>query len=82
MLAVCPKDRSHRLFVTEVDVVERWTVNEWGAAMKVDFLRVENGPTPDRIWLCEACGARAIVSHQHFGPRWCTGAAGDTGCNG
>jgi hypothetical protein len=64
MKATCPKDKSHKRFITVVHVTEDWVVDEDG-----DFIAVHEGsgevvhkPDPENTWTCAECGAQAEVA--------------------
>jgi len=60
MTAQCPKDPTHKRFVTVAHVSEDWLVDEDG-----DFIEVvgdgetSSKPDPGNIWTCHECGAEA-----------------------
>jgi hypothetical protein len=65
MKATCPKDPTHKRFITVAHVTEDWVVDETG-----DFLEVfDTGgdtevvcpPQPDNHWTCKECGHEAKV---------------------
>ena len=62
--ARCPKDPTHKQFVTVAHVTEDWVVDASG-----NFLEVHEGsegsvvhrPDPGNIWTCLVCGTEATV---------------------
>jgi len=62
--ATCPKDASHKRFVTVAHVSEEWIVDEHG-----NFIELQPGgygetvapPMKGNTWQCADCGAEANV---------------------
>ena len=62
MKATCPKDPSHKQFVTVASVMEEWLVDQHGNYLNViESLQTNHGPDPGNIWRCHKCGSRAEV---------------------
>jgi len=61
LLAWCPKDPTHKKFITSAHVVEEWLVDSKG-----DFLEnrshgeTVHGPDTGNTWACDTCGAEAV----------------------
>ena len=61
-IAVCPKDKRHKRFVTVVHVTEDWVVDEHGDFIdfaKAQYPEVVAAPSPDNFWTCTVCGSEA-----------------------
>ena len=64
MKATCPKDETHKRFITVATVTEDWIVDSWGDFL--DDYGESNGdvihhPDPGNIWTCAECGEEAKV---------------------
>jgi hypothetical protein len=63
--ARCPKDPSHRTFLTTAHVMEEWLVDENGRFIEAEqTLETTRRPHPDNIWTCATCGHEAVVTRQ------------------
>ena len=61
-IAVCPKNKKHKEFVTVAHVTEDWVVDEHGHFLSVvrdSDHQIVAPPHPDNIWTCYICGAEA-----------------------
>ena len=62
MKATCPKDKTHKTFVTVAHVTQDWIVDEHGNFIEeVKTVEVIEPPNVDNIWTCATCGEEAIV---------------------
>jgi hypothetical protein len=63
MKATCPKDPSHKRFITVAHVTEDWVVDPYGNYQDKfgDEMEVVADPHPDNTWTCATCGATATV---------------------
>jgi len=64
MKAVCPKDPTHKKFVTVVTVTEDWVVDAQGNFLDVpdsSETEVVHKPDPGNTWTCAECGEQARV---------------------
>jgi len=63
MKACCPKDPTHKKFITVAHVSQDWVVDEHGNFLEVvkDLETVAN-PDPWNTWTCAECGAEALCS--------------------
>jgi len=63
MKATCPKNPTHKRFITVVHITEDWEVNEAGGFEEVANSDGElvHGPDPGNSWTCKDCGAEAKV---------------------
>ena len=67
-IAVCPKDRTHKTFITSAYVSEMWIVDCDGnfcEVAKSQDTQVLHYPDPDNTWECATCGAEAEREWQH-----------------
>jgi len=63
MKARCPKDPSHKRFITTAHVMEEWRVDSEGNWIEtICCLQTDHGPDPDNTWTCAICGAEAEVT--------------------
>jgi hypothetical protein len=63
MKAQCPKDPTHKEFITTAHVMEDWKVDEHGNFIEqLECLQTDHGPDPDNNWTCAICGAEAEVT--------------------
>jgi len=63
MKAVCPKDPSHKEFITVAHVAEDWVVDEHGNWIStIASTETVAKPNPDNEWTCNICGAKAEVN--------------------
>lgn len=61
-IAVCPKNKKHKKFVTVAHVSEDWVVDEQGNFLRVAkdcYHEIIAPPHPENSWTCCACGAQA-----------------------
>ncbi len=63
MKARCPKNPSHKEFITVAHVTEYWRVDESGSFKDTtgESGEVTAPPSPLNLWTCYECGAEAIV---------------------
>lgn len=64
MTVRCPKDPTHKEFVTVATVTEDWVVDDGGYFIEVarpSESQVVHGPDRHNIWTCHTCGAAAII---------------------
>lgn len=62
MLATCPKDPSHKKFVTVIHSSQDALVNEKGFVEEiVTDLEIVAKPDSGNIWTCAVCNSEAIV---------------------
>lgn len=62
LLAKCPKDDSHKKFITVAHVSEDWCVDENGNFIESrGILETVAPPQPENTWVCDVCGAEAEV---------------------
>lgn len=64
MKATCPKDKTHKKFITVVTVTEDWVVDAQGNFIDVpdnSESEVVHGPNSDNTWTCAECGTQARV---------------------
>jgi hypothetical protein len=63
MKATCPKDPTHKEFITTAHVMEDWKVDEHGNFIEqLEVIQTDHGPDPDNNWTCAICGAEAEVT--------------------
>lgn len=63
MKATCPKDPSHKRFITVAHVAEDWLVDDYGNWIEtIETTDIVAKPDPGNTWTCQACGAEAKVS--------------------
>jgi hypothetical protein len=63
MKAICPKDPTHKKFVTIAHVAEDWLVDEHGNWLStLGSVETTHKPDPDNDWTCDECGAKATVT--------------------
>ncbi len=63
MKAVCPKDPTHKQFVTVAYISQDWLVDEKGNFEEVFGYESQtlHGPNFDNIWTCSICGEVAEI---------------------
>ena len=64
MKARCPKNETHKRFITVAHVTEDWVVDEKGNFIEVcdeTCGETTHGPDPENTWQCAICFAEAIV---------------------
>lgn len=63
MQSVCPKDATHKEFITTAHVMQDWLVDAHGNWIRTIDESVETsfGPNKDNTWTCAICGATADV---------------------
>lgn len=63
MLAICPKNKEHKRFITVAHVSQDWEVDEKGNWLKTVDESVETvaSPHPENTWTCAVCGAEVKV---------------------
>ena len=66
MKAICPKDESHKRFVTVIHITQDVSVDEHGnfLAVVTPCLEMTHGPNAGNIWECGVCGAEAEVTER------------------
>jgi hypothetical protein len=63
LLAECPKEPSHKRFVTVAHVAEDWLVDEHGNFIESrGCTETVAPPTKGNTWTCAECGAEATVT--------------------
>ncbi len=62
MIATCPKDPTHKRFLTTAHVMEEWVVDETGEFLEISKqLETDVGPDPENVWWCTVCMLEASV---------------------
>lgn len=63
MKAVCPKNKTHKEFITVAHVTQDWKVDERGNWLETIHQGIEttHGPNPGNTWTCVECGEEAII---------------------
>ena len=62
MKARCPKDQTHKRFVTTAHEMHDWVVDEHGEFVAdLGCIQVDHGADVGNIWGCKECGSEAIV---------------------
>lgn len=62
-MKVCPKDPSHKGFLTTAHEMHEWVVDGDGNFISDNgCIEVTHKPHPDNVWTCNLCGAEAITS--------------------
>jgi hypothetical protein len=61
MKASCPKDSTHKRFITTVIVQESWVLDEEGNQLAT-LARLEVAPNYSTPWTCAECGQPAILN--------------------
>jgi len=65
MKATCPKDPTHKRFITVVHITEEWEVNAAGGFAEIansDDGELIAGPDAGNTWTCKDCGTEAEVT--------------------
>jgi len=63
MKATCPNGCENTTYSTTVHVQELWEVNESGDWVEtLENLDISFPPSPDNLWFCRKCGAKATVT--------------------
>lgn len=61
-IAICPKNKKHKKFITVAHVTEDWVVDGEGNFIQAvidGYNEVVAQPHPGNIWTCYVCGAEA-----------------------
>jgi hypothetical protein len=60
-MKVCPKDLSHKEFITVAHEQHDWRVDGHGNFIAdLGCISTAHGPNPDNEWTCAVCGAPAV----------------------
>ena len=67
-IARCPKDATHKRFITTAHVMQDWVVDPRGYFLEErETLLTDHGPDPRNNWTCAECGTQAVLeAHDEY----------------